>query len=120
MPHDIDFATENARLRGELVDLRSRVAGFAQRHKAEVADFDAAMVAIFGAPADQIEVAHIDHLCPTLTPPHVERLLRAVGGPWAAILDRIAERRADAGTWKDRKADAPTLRIFDTSGKGEG
>ena len=85
-----------------------------------IADLDEALVAIFGAPADQIEVPHIDHLCCTLTPMRVEKLLRAVGGPWAAILDRIAERRAEAGTWKDRKPDAPTLRIFDTSGKGEG
>lgn len=88
--------------------------------EAAMAELDDALVAIFGAPADQIQVPHIDHLCCTLTPMRVEKLLRAVGGPWEAILDRIAERRADAGTWKDRKADAPTLRIFDTSGKGEG
>jgi hypothetical protein len=66
-----------------------------------VHELDAALQGIFGGPADSIHVSHLDHLCSTLTPHRVEALLRAVGGPWAAILDRIADKRAAAAVAKD-------------------
>lgn len=68
---------------------------------ASVDGLDAALQAIFGAPAEDIHVSHLDHLCGTLTPALVEQLLTAVGGPWAAILERITERRAHAAVAKD-------------------
>lgn len=60
-----------------------------------------ALVALFGGEPEQIHVSHLDHLCCALTPDRVEKLLRAGGGPWAAILDRVGEKRAQIKAAKD-------------------
>lgn len=72
-------------------------------------DLEAAMQAIFGAAAADIHVSHLDHLCGTLTPAHVEQLLRAVGGPWAELLGRIGEKRAAIATTKDPGPDVRNM-----------
>lgn len=73
------------------------------------AALDDALQAIFGAPADQIHVSHLDHLCGTLTPPLVEKLLRAAGGPWAELLDRVGEKRAAAAVAKSAGPDVRNM-----------
>ncbi len=110
---------EAARLRVELADLRSRVAAFSERLQREVARLDAAMVGLFGAPAAEISVPHIDHLCLTMTPQHVEQLLRAVGGPWEELLVRVALKRAQAAVARTQAAPKPAPAIFQTSGRAE-
>lgn len=77
-------------------------------------DMNAALVALFGAEARDIHVPSLDHLCTTFTAARVEKLLRAVGGPWQELLDRTAARKATIGTsdpgldprFKDEKAQA--------------
>lgn len=67
---------------------------------------NAALVAIFGAEADDITVSHIDNLTPCLTPKQAEGLMRAVGGPWLGVLARIEQKRAQMKGAKDPGADA--------------
>jgi hypothetical protein len=62
---------------------------------------EAALQSMFGGRAEDIVVTHIDQITPTLCAHHVEQLLRAVGGPWAKLLERIALIRASAAMAKD-------------------
>jgi hypothetical protein len=66
---------------------------------------DATLASLFGGAPEDIHVSHLDHLACTLTPAHVEQLLRCGGPRWTAILDRIAERRAHLAAAKDPGAD---------------
>jgi hypothetical protein len=62
---------------------------------------EAALQSIFGGRAEDIIVTHIDQITPTLCSHHVEQLLRAVGGPWSALLERIAVHRASVALAKN-------------------
>lgn len=64
-------------------------------------DLEAALESIFGGPAEDIVVKHIDQICPTLMAHQVELLLRAAGGTWAQLLERIALHRASAALAKN-------------------
>jgi hypothetical protein len=73
------------------------------------ATLEAALQLIFGGRAADIHVSHLDHLCGTLTPPQVELLLRAVGGPWSELLDRVGEKRAATAGTKDPGPDVRNM-----------
>lgn len=70
---------------------------------------EGALQSIFGGPADQIEVGHIDQICPTLSAHHVNQLLRAVGGSWVKLLDRIEDKRSAASKAKSPGIDIRNL-----------
>lgn len=68
-----------------------------------------ALWSIFGGSPEAIEVPHIDHLCMTLTPHHVELLLRAGGPRWVALLNSIAAKRAELKAAKNPGIDTRNM-----------
>jgi hypothetical protein len=72
-----------------------------QAHEAELDPLEAALQSIFGGRAEDIVVSHIDQITPTLMAHQVELLLRAAGGAWVKLLERIALCRASAALAKN-------------------
>jgi hypothetical protein len=72
-----------------------------QAREAALDPLERAMQSIFGGPATDIQVSHIDQITPTLMAHQVELLLRAAGGEWVVLLQRIALHRASAALAKD-------------------
>lgn len=71
---------------------------------------DDALESIFGAPADQVKVSSLDHLCTTLTQERVIALLELGGAPWKRINEDVKRLKAHLATTKNAGED-PRMKV---------